>query len=233
VSVLVVGPDSAELRTTPILAAEQNKRVRTLAVQLEADGSARIDGVEEVTGSDAAGYRDYYQAEGTRSERFERNLGGIYPGVELLAQRFEALSELEKPVRYDYKIRVPRFGLWDGSEMRFTPSALGDLVRNMARTPTRLQPLDLSSSSAYVEERKVTLPRGMRLTAMPEGGQVSSEWGKLSLHYAAERDTVKVRTEFQLTRARVAPKEYPDFRRWVEAADQLLRQRVGVERGEP
>jgi transglutaminase-like putative cysteine protease len=233
VTVLLVGPEGAELRKTPVLSAEQNQRTRTLAVQLEADGSAHVNGAEEVRGAEAAGYRDYYQSEGTRSERFERNLGGIYPGVELLDQRFEKLHELEQPVRYSYKIKVPRFGLWDGSELRFSPSALGDLVRNMARSPTRLQPLDLASSSAYVEERQVTLPRGMKLTAMPEGGEVTSAWGKLSLHYAAERDVVKVRTEFWLTRARVAPKEYPDFRRWVEAADQLLRQRVGLQRGEP
>jgi len=233
VTVLLVGPDGAELRKTPVLTAEQNQRTRTLAVQLEADGSAHVDGAEEVRGAEAAGYRDYYQSEGTRAERFERNLGGIYPGVELLAQRFETLQELERPVRYSYRIRVPRFGLWDGSELRFSPSALSDLVRNMARSPTRLQPLDLASSSAYVEERKVTLPRGMRLGVLPEGGEVSSAWGKLTLRYAAERDVVKVRTEFFLTRARVAPKEYPDFRRWVEAADQLLRQRVGVQRGEP
>jgi transglutaminase-like putative cysteine protease len=233
VTVLLVGPDGAELRKTPVLSAEQNQRTRTLAVQLEADGSAHVNGAEEVRGAEAAGYRDYYQSEGTRSERFERNLGGIYPGVELLDQRFEELQELEQPVRYSYKIKVPRFGLWDGSELRFSPSALGDLVRNMARSPTRLQPLDLATSSAYVEERQVTLPRGMRLTAIPEGGEVSSAWGKLTLRYAAERDVVKVRTEFWLTRARVAPKEYPDFRRWVEAADQLLRQRVGLQKGEP
>jgi transglutaminase-like putative cysteine protease len=233
VSVLLVGPDGAELTKTPILTAEQNRRTRTLAVQLEADGSAKVDGSEEVTGSEAAGYRDYYQAEGTRAERFERNLGGLYPGVELLDQKFEALNQLEQPVRFWYRIKVPRFGMWDGTELRFSPSALSDLVRSMARAPKRAQPLDLTSSSAYVEERLVTLPRGMRLSAMPEGGEVSSEWGKLSLRYAAERDTVKVRTEFWLTRARVAPKEYPDFRRWVEAADQLLRQRVGLQRGEP
>lgn len=233
VTVLRVGPDGAELTKTPVLAAEQNRRTRLLSVQLEADGSAKVDGSEEVSGSEAAGYRDYYQAEGTRAERFERNLGGLYPGVQLLEQKFEQLHRLEEPVRYKYRIKVPRFGMWDGRELRFSPSALSDLVRSMARAPKRVQPLDLTSSSAYVEEREVTLPRGMRPTAMPEGGEVTSAWGKLSLRYAAERDTIKVRTEFWLTRARVAPSEYPDFRRWVEAADQLLRQRVGVSRGEP
>jgi hypothetical protein len=60
---------------------------------------------------------------------------------------------------------------------------------------------------------------------------VSSAWGKLSLQYAAQSGGLKVRTEFLLTRVRVTASEYPEFRRWVEAADQLLRQRVGLSRG--
>jgi transglutaminase-like putative cysteine protease len=231
VMVLLVGPDGAELRHTPFLSVEQNRRTRALSIALEADGSARLDGREEVVGSDAAGYRQYYQAEGTRAERFERTLGTIYPGVELMSQSFESLAELETPVRYSYRIRVPRFGRFDGATLQVAPSVLSDLVRSMARSPTRKQPLDLGSSSTYVEERQFSAPSGMRFSAVPEGGEVSSAWGKLSLHYAAEGGGLKVRTEFLLTRVRVSAAEYPAFRRWVEAADQLLRQRVGLSRG--
>jgi hypothetical protein len=71
----------------------------------------------------------------------------------------------------------------------------------------------------------------MQFSSIPKGGEVSSAWGRLSLSYAAERGALKVRTEFALTKVRVTPEEYPEFRRWVEAADQLLRQRVGVSRG--
>jgi transglutaminase-like putative cysteine protease/Flp pilus assembly protein TadD len=231
VMVLLVGPSGAELRQTPYLSVEQNRRTRDLSITLEADGSARLDGREEVVGSDAAGYRQYYQAEGTRAERFERTLGTIYPGVELMSQKFESLVELETPVRYSYRIRVPRFGRFDGSTLQVAPSVLSDLVRSMARSPTRKQPLDLGSSSTYVEERQFVAPSGMHFSAVPSGGEVSSAWGKLSLRYAADGGGLKVRTEFLLTRVRVAPSEYPEFRRWVEAADQLLRQRVGLARG--
>ncbi|HEX7476576.1 MAG TPA: DUF3857 domain-containing protein [Polyangiales bacterium] len=233
VMVLLVGPEGAELRHTPVLAADRNLRTRTLAVQLSADGSARVDAQEEVTGGEAAGYREYYQAPGTRSERFERSLGALYPGVELQSQHFEPLDQLGKSVRYSYRIRVPQLARWDAGELQVPPSVLNDLVRSMARTPTRVQPLDLASARAYTEERTVELPVGMRAVSVPRGGEASSKWGKLTLRFDAQKTSVKIRTEFRLERDRVAPGDYPEFRSWIEAADQLLRQRVGVRRGAP
>ncbi|MET0384879.1 MAG: DUF3857 domain-containing protein [Polyangiales bacterium] len=231
VMVLLVGPNGAELRTTPTVPAEQNRRTRGLSIALASDGSAQVEGREEVVGSDAAGYRQYYEAEGTRSERFERSLGAIYPGVELLSQSFDSLKELETPVRYAYKIRVPRFGHFDGSTLQVAPSVLSDLVRNLARAPKREQPLDLGTPNTYVEERAYTPPKGMQWSVVPRDAEVSSEFGRLRLHYVTRNNELSVRTEFVLTRARVAPTEYPAFRRWIDAADQLLRQRIGLSRG--
>jgi transglutaminase-like putative cysteine protease len=231
VMVLLVGPNGAELRTTPSLPAERNRRTRGLAITLESDGSARVEGKEEVFGSEAAGYRQYYEAEGTRAERFERSLGTLYPGVELLSQSFDSLETLESPVRYAYRIKVPRFARFDGATLQVAPSVLSDLVRNMARSPTRKQPLDLGASSTYVEERAFVAPKGMQFSSVPANAEANSEWGRLSLKYAAEGGELKVRTEFVLARARVAPSEYPAFRRWVDAADQLLRQRIGLTKG--
>lgn len=233
VMVLLVGPNGSELRRTPRLSAEQNLRTRTLTVQLEADGSARIDGTEEVTGDEAAGYRDYYQAEGTRAERLERSLGALYPGVELVSQRFESLSDLSRPVRYSYRIRVPELAHRSGDGLEAPPSVLSDLVRSMARTPTRVHALDLQTARSYVEERNLELPSGMRVSSLPSGGEASSPWGRLSLQYSAQKGSVKVRTELTIAKDRIEPADYPAFRRWVEAADQLSRQRILVRRGEP
>jgi hypothetical protein len=102
----------------------------------------------------------------------------------------------------------------------------------MARTPTRLHVLDLSSTRSYAEDRSVEIPASMHASALPAGGEASSAWGKLSLRFQKDKSSVKVHTEFVLSRDRVAPDEYPAFRLWVEAADQLLRQRIGVRRGE-
>jgi hypothetical protein len=231
VSVLLVGPKDAELRVTPVLPANNSVRTRQLTVALESDGSARVEGHEEVVGSDAAGYRQYYEAEGTRAERFERSLAAIYPGVELLSQKFEALHVLENPVRYAYRLKVPRFGLMDGDSMQVAPSVLSDLVRSMARAPQREQPLDLGSPNTYIEERTFNAPKGLAFRAVPKDSEVASDFGRLRLQYVQDGNTLKVRTEFVLKEARIKPTAYAAFRSWVDAADQLLRQRIVLARG--
>ena len=231
VTVLLVGPQSAELRVTPVLPAASSVRTRQLTVALENDGSARVEGHEEVVGSDAAGYRQYYEAEGTRAERFERSLAQIYPGVELLSQKFEGLHVLENPVRYAYRLKVPRFGLMDGESMQVAPSVLSDLVRSMARAPQREQPLDLGSPNTYIEERTFSAPKGLAFRAVPKDSEVNSDFGRLRLQYVLDGNTLKVRTEFVLKEARIKPGAYAAFRSWVDAADQLLRQRIVLARG--
>jgi hypothetical protein len=134
-------------------------------------------------------------------------------------------------VRYEYRIRVPRFARLDGTSMQVAPSVLTDLIRNLARAPTRAQPLDLGSPNTYVEERAFTAPKGMQWSAIPHDAEANSEFGRLRLHYTSQGGALSVHTEFVLKRSRVTPSEYPAFRRWVDAADQLLRQRIALSRG--
>ena len=232
VTVLLVGPNTAELRSTPVSSAEDNQRSRTLSVALAADGSAKVTGEEVVKGAEAAGYRSYYQAPGTRGDRFERALGSIYPGLSLEKQRFGSLTDLESPVRYSYEVEVPQLAHWDGDELRLPPSVLRDLVRSMARLPTRKHTLDLEGNRAYVEDRRIDLPDGMVAAELPTGGEAASPFGRLKLDIERDGDSVRARTEFSVTRDRVTPEDYPAFRRWVEQADQLLRQRIGIRKNE-
>jgi tetratricopeptide (TPR) repeat protein len=229
VSVLRVGPSDAELHVTPVLDAEHNsKRTRTLKVQLAADGSAVVEGEEVVAGADAAGYRDYYQAPGTRGERFERSLGALYPGLKLETQHFDALDKLQQPVRYSYRIHAPQLAHWSGDELQVEPSVLHDLVQDMARLQQRRHTLDLQGNRVYVEERSVRVPNGMRATDLPAGGEATSPFGRLKLDVTQGGTTITARTELRIDRDHVAKEDYAAFRSWVEAADQLLKQRVGL-----
>jgi tetratricopeptide (TPR) repeat protein/transglutaminase-like putative cysteine protease len=229
VNVLVVSPTSAELRQTPVLDADKNsKRQRTLHVSLNADGGAEVKGDETVAGADAASYRDYYQAPGTRAERFERSLGTLYPGLKLEDQRFDGLDKLQEPVKYSYRIKVPQLARWNGDELQLPPSVLRDLVQDMARLQQRRHPLDLSGNRVYVEDRNVKVPDGMRATDLPAGGEANSPFGRLKLDVTQGGTTITAHTELRIDKDRIAPSEYPAFRRWVEAADQLLKQRIGL-----
>ncbi|HHH29862.1 MAG TPA: DUF3858 domain-containing protein, partial [Polyangiaceae bacterium] len=97
---------------------------------------------------------------------------------------------------------------------------------------TRQHPLELGALSSYSETRQIHLPRGWRASELPEGGVAESRFGRVSVSVSrGERHTVTARTQFAIEVDRVSPDDYPAFRRWVEQADQLLRQRILLEAG--
>ena len=229
VTVLHVWPEGSELRRTPVLPAERNRRERNLDVRLAADGSATVRGTETVTGGEAPGYRSTYQAEGTRADRFERSLRNLFPGLNLTNQRFQNLDDLEAPVTYTYTADVPQMAQRDGNALRAEPSVMGDLTRSLARSPNRRYPLDLGGTSSYVEQRTTRLPNGASTRRAPEGGTAESPFGRLRMTVESNPRQVMTRTELEITRDRIAADEYPAFRRWVEEVDQILRQRLIIE----
>lgn len=231
VTVLHVWQGGAELRRSPVLPANRNRRTRTMDIALAEDGSADVSVEEEVVGAQAPGYRSTYQAEGTRGDRFERSLRTLFPGLTLVSQEFSDLSDLGAPIRIEYRARVPQMAQRDGDALRIAPAVMDDLVRSMARTPTRRYPLDLGGTSSYVEQRTVRLPRGYRVSDVPDGGAAESRFGRVRLTVETTDGRVQTRTELEVRRDRVAPEDYEDFRRWVQQADRLLRQRIGATRG--
>jgi hypothetical protein len=66
---------------------------------------------------------------------------------------------------------------------------------------------------------------------VPAGGEASSDFGRLSVSYRQDGGGVVARTELVMSRDRVAPSDYPAFRRWVEEADRLVRQRITLAPG--
>ncbi len=230
VTVLHVWPEGSELRRTPVLPPEQNRRERTLDLRVASDGSGTVRAEEVVIGGSAPSYRNTYRAEGTRKERLERALRGIFPGLQLESQRFENLDTLEEPVRYHYTAEVPQLAQRDGDTLRMAPAVLDDLTRSMARAPRRRYPLDLGGTSSYVEDRTIHLPRGMNAGEVPSGGSAESPFGKLTMTVERAGRQVQTHTELEIRQDRISAADYPAFRRWVREADQILRQRLTVER---
>ncbi|MCU0676181.1 MAG: DUF3857 domain-containing protein [Myxococcota bacterium] len=229
VTVLHVWPGGSELRRTPVLPPERNRRERTLDVRLAADGSASLSAREVITGSQAPGYRSTYQAEGTRRDRLERELRNLFAGLRLESQRFEHLDDLERPVHLQWEAEVPQLAPRDAEGLRVDPSVIGELTRSLARATQRRLPLELGTTSSYVETRTVHLPAGARARTIPEGRVAESPFGLVRLTVESDARKVELRTELELRRDRVAPNEYGAFRRWLEEADQILRQRLVVE----
>ena len=228
VTVLVIGPNSAELRRTPTIEAANNIRDRHINVHLDTAGDATIRVTESIKGNDASGYRGTYEAEGTRRERFERQLSTTFAGASLKALEMSDLHLRENPIRVTYDATVPHLAQRNGASFTLAPSVLSDLLRGLARTSTRRYPLDLGAAGAYTEERVVSLDAGLTFEAPPEGGEANSPFGRLKLSYTRNGAELIAHTDFAILKDRVSVEEYGAFRAWVEQVDALLRQRVTV-----
>ncbi|HEY6876834.1 MAG TPA: transglutaminase-like domain-containing protein, partial [Polyangiales bacterium] len=226
VMVLVVGPDSVELKKTPVLPAENNLRQRKVEIALAEDGSGTLSAEERIVGSDAARYRSTFEATGTQRERLERQLASAMPGLSLVQHAFTGLDEVEQEVTLKYTVKAPQLARPEGNELRIGPSALSDLVRELAPSPTRSYPLDLGLPRVYREERTIKAPKGFTAKQPPEGGEVKSRFGSLRVKTEQSGAGVLSQTTFELAVKRVEPGDYPEFRKFVERADGLLRQRV-------
>ena len=231
VTVLVVGPNGAELRRSPVMTPDHNTRQRTLTVDLRADGSAALDVDETVRGHEAPGWRSQYQAPGTRLDRFERAMRNTFSGIEVERVEMEGLTDYEAPVHATYRATVPQFATRDADGLRVPVAVMGDLVRSLARTEARSQAFDLGSTTHYVEDRTLRAPAGMDVVTLPEGGRVESPFGLFLMTVTREGRAITIHTELTLSRDRIEANEYNEFRAFIERADTLLRQRLTLSGG--
>jgi tetratricopeptide (TPR) repeat protein len=233
IMVLVVGPKSVELKKTPILPPESNLRARTLDITLLEDGGGTLSAEEHVAGSDAARYRNTFQAPGTQRDRFSRQLSSSYPGLTLEQLAFSDLADLEHEVTLKYSLKAPLLARPEGNELRISASGLGDLLRELAPSPARKYTLDLGVPRAYREQRTVRAPTGYVVRAAPAGGEVKSRFGSLRVTNEQRGQAIVSETSFTLGVKRVEPQDYGEFRRFVEQADGLIRQRISFTRSAP
>ncbi|MFK8003071.1 MAG: DUF3857 domain-containing protein [Polyangiales bacterium] len=223
---LLVGPESAELRATPVLPASRNVRTRELNVTLALDGSAEVRGDEQIQGTSASSYRSQYEAAGLQAERLQRELAQGFSGIELSSHRFENLDAYESSPRVHWEGRVPQFAERSGANLLVAPASMGNLTRAYTPAPTRRHTLELGPPRRHVESRSIRIPRGATVSALPSGGEARSEFGSLTISYTRQGQNIIVRCVFELATHRVSAEDYPAFRRFIQEADVLLRERI-------
>jgi hypothetical protein len=231
VTVLVVGPNGAELRRSPVMSPDHNARERRITIDLAADGAGRIEVNETVRGHEAPSWRSTYQAEGTRLDRFERAMRNTFSGIEVDSVEMTGLTDYEVPVTAHYRASVPQLAVRDADGLRVPLTVMGDLVRLLARTETREHAFDLGATTRYVEDRTIRIPAGHDVATLPEGGRVESPFGVFLVTVTREARTVTVHSELTLSRDRVEASEYAEFRAFIQRADSVLRQRLTLSGG--
>jgi hypothetical protein len=114
----------------------------------------------------------------------------------------------------------------EGGELRAPLSALNDLLRDYAGITSRKHALDLGVPTTFTEERTLRAPGASKIRFVPKSGEVKSRFGSLSLALNQSGQEVTSKVSLVITVDRVEPRDYAEYRRFIEQADELLRQRV-------
>ena len=237
VTVLRVGPHGSTLTETPVLPSSQNRAVRRWTAVLQASGEARVTERLTITGQAAPEWREHYQTAGERLDRYAKVWNGRYPGATLVSVDMPAIEDRNQPVTVEAVASVPRLGQAGARAVDGAPTEIelavtvrdADFSRTYARLSERKEDLIIAYPWQHDEELVFRLPPGWEIASLPPSRSAESPFGKFQLEILAERPgEVRVRSLLDVTRHRIAPADYPQFRAFLGEIDAALAGRIAI-----
>ncbi len=228
---LVVHPDGqTQLTTLPLSSPRDNLNASDYQARIDRDGRLVMEGQEWFYGARAAELRRELEEQDDRTRLIERQLAQVFPGVRIQAFEVSDLTSLEKPVRYDYRFEVPKYGQLKGDRL-LVPVALyqHEVSQAYAKLADRQHAIRLPHAWETNNKIRYRLPEGARITRLPEGIDVDTP-------YIALRQTVRrVEGGFEtddtvtLKRREIPADAYAEFREACLAIDRAMQRKVEIQ----
>jgi hypothetical protein len=201
-------------------------------VALEASGDGRVEEDLIIRGQAAPNWREHYQTEGQRKERYGRVWSGRFPGAKLDNVAMPGIGDRGAPVTVRAEVTVPRLARASAGGALELPvtGRDADFVRTYARLSARRQELVLGYPWQHDEELSYRLPTGWRLAAStpPARRVVESPFGRFTIEVEIDGSVVRIRSSLNVTRARIPADEYARFRGFLLEVDAALGNPVAV-----
>ncbi len=225
---LVVEPTGkSRFVVTPESLAKDNGTDLTLAVTLNADGSATAAGSEVFRGQFAPQTRKELESDGTRMRVFEQQWAQAFPGISATQVTLAAPTVLEQPAKVDFAVRIPRYAEASATRLKFFSLGASRIyTQALAALPKRGYPAVLSGVFQNHYQVTYTAPKGYQPGVLPERADESSAFGTFYLECQVEGDVVKVVGELTLLQSKIQPGEYAAFRSWLMRVDQAFSRKL-------
>lgn len=207
---------------------------REVNAQLEADGSGSLEMHSLVTGSAAPEYRHSYEAEATRRERMTVELGREFPGLTLLPGpggfTSDGLDDIEKDVVVDIRGRTPELARRENGKLSLSVTPALRLSPTYAALSERHRDVRLLGMPKVDEAYVVKLPAGHSVIASPQTTKGTGAFGSYSVEVDVQQNRVSVRSQLNLSKQRILPAEYANFREFCAEVDSAFGKRLVVGR---
>ncbi len=204
---------------------------------MQPSGEARVTERLTITGQAAPEWREHYQTPGERLDRYAKVWSGRYPGATLLSVDMPGIEDRNQPVTVEAVARCRG----SGRSGRAPPTARrpmidlavtvrdADFSRTYARLSERKEDLIIAYPWQHDEELVFRLPPGWEVAGLPPSRSAESPFGKFQLEISNERPgEVRVRSLLDVTRHRISPADYPQFRAFLGEIDAALAGRIAI-----
>ncbi|HEY1959784.1 MAG TPA: DUF3857 domain-containing protein [Polyangiaceae bacterium] len=211
--------------------ASASTTTRKLDATLATDGSAQIDWRTTVTGVTAPSWRVRYHAESLRKDRLQEDVASDLPGAAVQSLDAGDLENVEAPVQIHAKLKLASFGRRDQDTLSVPIGPRDHMVRDWASLSTRRLDLRVAAQTTTVTDYTIRIPTGAKVAAMPGATSAPSPFGDFKLAVESVPGGVHVTTTLAMSKTHIAASEYAAFRKWCEAVDSALGQRLVVSIG--
>ncbi len=232
-NVLIIEPDApSRFLTTPESSPEENTTSLAMDVTLKPDGSASAKGTLVGRGQGAPELRREYQAAATRVATFEQQWAQSYPGVKASEVNVSDTTNLEAPLSMKFAIAMPRYAEAGPGLLRFFPFG-SSRAFTQALAPLTERTMDLVFPGVWVNELETTytLPANWSVAELPPEVVEASPFGTLRITAEKKDGKVKMSGRLVMSRARIAAKDYPEFRAWLMRVDQAFSRKLVAQQG--
>lgn len=227
VMALTVAADGdAVLRRTPASSASDNYSRRTINARVEADGTIRFSGATYVRGEDAPEVRRQLEPGESKLGYIRNRLAQVLPAVEV--------HDVQLPVNLSDTVSLS----FDGELTSFHGRRSATLpcswmernyVETLAAKNSRAQDLILEAPWTTSEEIHIELPRGARLTGVPQDQSISSEFGNASIQYEVLGDQITILSTVKFSATLIPAAQYAAFREFTAGVEAAFRRNLEVE----
>jgi hypothetical protein len=228
-----VNRGDTEVVRLPVPDATKNVRRREIVATLKKDGSAQLDVALDTVGTAAAGWRRRFHADSTRRDRVTEELGGEFPGFELLSGADSLTSsnmdDLEQPVAIKLRGSASRFGRQEGANVSVSVTPSFRLTPTYASLSTRKLAVKLPPLGTLSDTFIVKLPAGAKVVSAPPRAEGQSAFGSYSVTVEEQPSKITVKSRVTLTTMTISPDAYAAWKQFSADVDSALTPRLVVE----
>lgn len=232
--VMLISDEGALFTRVPAADPRANVFSETSRLTLAEGDTAIAEGDVTIQGSRASSYRSHFQDTDRRKEMLEKLINREHPGAELVSFDFKNVSNINMPVRFSYKARLPAHLRRQGEGYAiYANMQRWDLVKRFAVLSTRQHPVEIPRLQTLNWESQIDLNGRFKVADLPEDVSLEGDFGKFEMRIVDQGGRLQVKTLLTFSANRIEVNQYPDFRAFCQEVTHAFQQEIKLIDADP